>query len=88
MGSARISSPEIEESGEQRKNRLNAFLDTDCAFSANYEWCSKLKTVYEMDKGYLVINRVVDLDGNSVLDPFEDQEDICQLVTAMVAGGK
>jgi hypothetical protein len=53
--SARIPSPEIEESGEQRKNRLAAVWDTDCAFSANYDWYSKLKTVYGMNKGYLAI---------------------------------
>ena len=28
------------------------------------------------------------MDGNSVLTPFEDQADLCQLVRALVAGGK
>jgi hypothetical protein len=47
----RVASPNIEESAEQRKNRLAAVWDTDCAFTANYDWYSKLKTVYGMKKG-------------------------------------
>ncbi len=48
---ARVPSAEIEESAEQRRNRLAAVWDTDCAFTANYDWYSKLKTVYGMNKG-------------------------------------
>jgi hypothetical protein len=49
--SARKPKGEVEETNDQRKNRLAAVWDSDCSFEAHYDWHSKLKTTYNMDTG-------------------------------------
>ena len=48
------------ETDEQRKRRLEASWDTDCAFEADYDWMKPLKKYYGLRTG------LVDRDGKPV----------------------
>jgi hypothetical protein len=48
------------ESEKEKKNRLEAAWDTDCAFEADYDWLKPLKERYGLKSG------LVDKDGKSV----------------------
>ncbi len=69
------------ESALEKKYRLDAAWDTDCAFEADYDWLKVAKDQYGMKTG------LVDRDGKTVDNPFEGQADICELIRAFIAGG-
>jgi len=69
------------ETDDQRKRRLEAAWDTDCAFEADYDWLKPLKKFYGLSTG------LVDRDGKPVDNDFEDQADMCEIVRALIAGG-
>ena len=71
-----------QESPEEKKNRVAAVWDSDCSFEADYDWASRLKDIYGLDNG------LVDVTGDSVKEDFEDQADMCEIVRALIAGGK
>lgn len=71
-----------EESPEEKKNRIAAVWDSDCSFEADYDWLSRLKDIYGLENG------LVDVNGDSVKEDFDDQADMCEIVRAMIAGGK
>lgn len=79
-------SPELEESDEQYKKRINANWDGDCSFEAEgnlqASWQQKLKENYNLKKG------LVDVNGNPVKEDFDDQADMCEIIRALVANGK
>ena len=64
-----------------RKKRLEAAWDSDCAFEADYDWLKVVRDRYGMRQG------LVDRDGKAVEAPFDDQADICELIRAMIVGG-
>jgi hypothetical protein len=49
-----------KEEPEERKRRLEAAWDTDCAFEADYDWMKPLKKLYGLRTG------LVDRDGKPV----------------------
>ena len=55
-----------EETDEMKRVRIAAVWDSDCAFEADYDWASRLKDLYGLDKG------LVDVNGDSVKTDFED----------------
>lgn len=71
-----------EETPEEKKNRVAAVWDSDCSFEADYDWLSRLKEIYGLENG------LVDVNGDSVKEDFDDQADMCEIVRAMIAGGK
>jgi len=48
------------ETDEDKKKRLEAAWDTDCAFEAEYDWLKPLKDLYGLKSG------LVDKDGRAV----------------------
>jgi len=71
-----------DETSEEKKNRVAAVWDSECSFEADYDWSSKLKDIYGLENG------LVDVNGDAVKEDFEDQADMCEIVRAMIAGGK
>ena len=76
------------ETDDQRKRRLEAAWDTDCAFEADYDWMKPLKKFYCLRTG------LVDRDGKPVdkylpclNSDFEEQADMCEIVRGLIAGG-
>lgn len=69
------------ESALEKKYRLDAAWDTDCAFEADYDWLKVAKDQFGLKTG------LVDRDGKTVDNPFEGQADICELIRVFIAGG-
>ena len=69
------------ETEEEKRKRIEAAWDTDCAFEASYDWISPLKEKYGLKKG------LVDKEGRSVETDFDDQADMCEIARALIAGG-
>ena len=69
------------ETSEEKKIRLEAAWDTDCAFEADYDWLKIASERFGMRSG------LVDRDGKAVSNPFDNQADICELVRAMTVAG-
>jgi len=69
------------ETDKERKLRLEAVWDTDCAFEADYDWLKPLKENYGLKTG------LVDVNGKPVDNDFDDQADMCEIFRAMIAGG-
>jgi len=69
------------ESDAERKARLEAAWDTDCAFEADYDWLKPLKENFGLRTG------LVDKNGKPVDNDFDDQADMCEIFRALVAGG-
>lgn len=69
-----------QESTEEKKARIDAAWDSDCAFEADYDWLSPLRERYGLRSG------LVDKDGKAIDFPFDTQADMCELVRAMIAG--
>ena len=70
------------ETAEEKRKRFEAAWDTDCAFEADYDWMKPLKALYGLKTG------LVDRDGVSVANDFNNQADMCEIVRALIAGGK
>ena len=69
------------ETDAERKLRLEAAWDTDCAFEADYDWLKPLKENYGLKTG------LVDKNGKPVENDFDDQADMCEIFRAIIAGG-
>lgn len=69
------------ETSKEEKQRVEAAWDSDCAFTADYDWFSIAKKRYGIRTG------LVDKDGKSLEGPINDQADICQLIRSMVFAG-
>ena len=69
------------ESEEEKRKRIEAVWDTDCAFEAAYDWLTPLKEKFGLKNG------LVDKDGKSVETDFDDQADMCEIARALIAGG-
>lgn len=65
-----------------KKKRLEAVWDTDCSFEAEYDWITILIENYRLSSG------LVNKDGKSVPNDFPDQADMCEIIRALIAGGK
>jgi hypothetical protein len=80
-----VSPYESYETEDQRRMRKDAEWNSDCSFETDnnspYHWLNKLKTNYG-------INSLVDVDGKEIDRDFEDQADMCEIVRALIAGGK
>lgn len=70
------------ESDEEKRKRIEAAWDTDCAFEADYDWIKPLKRFYGLKNG------LVDSEGISVTHDFPNQADMCEIVRALIADGK
>lgn len=70
------------ETDEETLIRLNAVWDTDCAFEADYNWLGILKRNYALTTG------LVDVNGSPVYNNIPDQADMCEIIRALIAGGK
>ena len=70
------------ESEEETLIRLNAAWDTDCSFEADYNWLSILKRNFALSTG------LVDVEGASVPGNIPEQADMCEIIRALIAGGK
>ncbi len=70
------------ESEDEKRKRIEAAWDTDCAFEADYDWITPLKKLYGLKSG------LVDRNGISVARDFADQADMCEIVRALIADGK
>ncbi len=70
-----------KETDQERKLRLEAAWDTDCAFEADYDWLKPLKENYGLKTG------LVDVNGKPVDNDFDNQADMCEIFRAFVAGG-
>ena len=75
-----LSSDRVE-TDKERKLRLEAAWDTDCAFEADYDWLKPLKENYGLKTG------LVDVNGKPVDNDFDDQADMCEIFRALIAGG-
>ena len=69
-----------QESTEEKKARIDAAWDSDCAFEADYDWLSPMRERFGLKSG------LVDKDGKAIDFPFDNQADMCELVRAMIAG--
>jgi len=69
------------ETDEEKKRRLEAAWDTDCAFEADYDWLKPIKENYGLKTG------LVDVYGKPVDNDFDDQADMCEIFRALIAGG-
>ena len=72
---------DIIETDNDRRLRIEAAWDTDCAFEAAYDWLKNLKSAFGLKTG------LVNSDGRPVDHDFDDQADMCEIVRAIIAGG-
>jgi hypothetical protein len=70
----------VVETDEDKKLRLNAVWDSDCAFETDYNWLKILQNNFGMKTG------IVDKDGKAVEAPIAGQAHICQMVRSMIKG--
>ena len=70
----------VVETAEDKKTRLNAVWDSDCAFETDFDWLKVLQNRYGMKTG------IVNKDGKSVENPLSGQAHICQMIRSMIAG--
>ena len=70
----------VVETDEDKKLRLNAVWDSDCAFDTDYDWLKLLQTNFGLKTG------IVDKDGKAVDAPIQGQAHICQMVRSMFSG--
>lgn len=69
------------ETPQEKKRRLDAAWDSDCAFEADYDWLKIASDRFGMRTG------LVDRDGKAVENPFDHQADMCELIRAMTIAG-
>ena len=63
----------------------NAVWDSNCSFEAEGNNGSHWKD--RLIKNYGLVKGLVDVDGNTVDNDFDDQADMCEIVRALIANG-